>query len=136
MSPKASVIYTSTIEREIVERIAAAKLRLRFDRVVRSLVGDLKAELTELMPEGEALLFTITAPIKLPAKTATALKSLARAEISDGEFRGNIHGNQVHIRRLAGIATPMPRVVAFVHNPESDASEILKLAELRMLDLT
>ena len=136
MSPKTSVIYTSTIEREIVERIAAAKLRLRFDRVVRWLVDDLKAELTELMPEGEALLFTITAPIKLPAKTATALKSLARGEISGHEFRGNIHGNQVHIRRLVGISTPMPRVIAFVHNPESDASVILKLAELRMLDRT
>lgn len=136
MSPTSLVIYTSTIERQIVERIAGAKLRLRFDRVVRWLVEDLKADLTELVPEGEALLFTVTAPIKLPAKTATALKRLARGEFSGGEFRGSIHGNKVRIRRLVGIANPLPRVVAFVHNPECDANVILKLAEQRMLDRT
>ena len=136
MSRTSSLIYTSTAERQIVERIAAAKLRLRFDRVVRWLVDDLKAGLTELVPEGEALLFTITAPIKLPGKTATALKGLALGELSGGEFRGNVHGNEVRIRRLVGISLPLPKVIAFVHNPESDADVILKLAELRILDGT
>ena len=132
MSQTSSDTYPSAIERRIVEQIAAARFRLRFDRVVRWLVADLKADLTDRMPQGEAFVFTITAPIKLPAKTAAALKSLARQGFSGSQFRGTVHGNSVHIRRLAGISTAAPKVVAFVHNPGSDADAILALAEARM----
>ncbi|SRR5579883_3290399 len=121
------------IEREIAERIAAAKLRLRFDKVVLRLIGSLKAGLSEVVPEGQAVIFTLTAPVKLPAKTAAAIEGLVRAGLPDSEVRTTIHGNQVRLHRVVGIAAEMPRVVGFVHNPESDAGLILALAEGRLL---
>jgi hypothetical protein len=38
LSAELSVPETATIDREITERIAAAKRRLRFDKVVRRLI--------------------------------------------------------------------------------------------------
>jgi hypothetical protein len=55
----------SAIEREIIERIVAAKIRLRFDKAVLRLVSGLKAALAEVIPEGQTLIFTVTAPIIL-----------------------------------------------------------------------
>jgi hypothetical protein len=64
---------TSKVEKEIVELIRAAGLRLRFDRVVRWLVAELKADLAGYVPRGEAILFTVTAPVKVPKQTAVAI---------------------------------------------------------------
>ena len=54
------------LEREIAALAAAAKLRLRFDKVMVRLAGQLKAALGGSVPDGEAVIFTVTAPIKLP----------------------------------------------------------------------
>lgn len=121
-----------TIEREIAARIRDAKIRLRFDRVVVAVVGRVKAALATVIPEGEAVIFTLTAPIELPAKTAAALESLVRDGLPDGEHRGIVHGNGVRVRRLAGVSKHMPKVLGFVHNPASDAGLILALAEARL----
>lgn len=45
MTAKSRILKTTTFEREIGERAKAAKLKLRFDTVVRRLTGDLKATL-------------------------------------------------------------------------------------------
>ena len=116
------------IEQDIAERCAAAKLRLRFDRVVQRLVRDVKAALTGSVPEGEAVIFTVTAPIRLPAKTIAALIGLIR----EGSTGGEVHGTQVEIRRVAGVPADVPRVLGFVHNPDSEAGRILDLAEARL----
>jgi hypothetical protein len=133
MSAESSVTEPVMIEREIVERIAAAKLRLRFDKVVLRLIGGLKAALAEVVPEDQTVIFTLTAPIKLPAKTAAAIEELVRNGLHDSEVGTTLHGNQVRVRRVAGVPAEMPRVVGLVHNPESDASLILALAEARLL---
>ncbi len=52
------------IERDIVLAIKAAKIRLRFDGVVLRLVGGRQAALANVVPDGEAVIFTITAPIR------------------------------------------------------------------------
>jgi hypothetical protein len=124
---------TAAIEQEIVERVAAAKLRLRFDKAVLRLVGRLKVTLTNEVPEGQTIIFTVTAPIRLPAQTAAAMENLVRKELLEGELRRIIHGNQVRVRRVAGVQTHASRVVGFVHNPESDAGLILALTEARLL---
>ena len=128
-----SVTETATIEREITERIIATGLRLRFDKVVLRLIDGLKAALAEIVPEGQTVIFTLTAPIKFPAKTAAAIEGLVRDGLPDGEVRKAIHGNHVRLRRVAGVPAETPRVVGFVHNPESDAGLILALAEARLL---
>jgi len=124
------------IERDIAELAARASLHLRFDRVVLRVVGLLQTTLAEVVPEGQAVLFTVTAPIRRPAKTAAALESLVRRGLSGGEVRDTIHGNEVRLRRVTGVPAPKPRVLGFVHNPESDSGLLLDLAESRLLAVT
>jgi hypothetical protein len=133
MVAESPVIDADTVEREIIARIGAAKLRLRFDRVALRLVGGLKAALASAVPAGETVVFTISAPIRLSAKTALALDRLLRDGLTDGERREIIHGNEVRSRRLKGVPKHMPKVMGFVHNQESDAGAILALAEAQLL---
>jgi hypothetical protein len=133
MNAGAPTTKPSMIEREIAERIAAAKIRLRFDRSVLRLVNGLKAALAEVVPEGQAVIFTVTAPIKRRAKTAAALESLVRGGMPSDELCNTIEDNEVRLRRVTGVAAHIPKVIGFVHNPESDAALILALAESRLL---
>ena len=128
------MIDADTIEREIVERIKAARLELRFDKVVVRLVGGVKAALADVVPQGQAVVFTVTAPIRLPAKTAAALESLLRDCPPDGERREVLHGNPVRVRRLTGVPPHMPKTLGFVHNPSSDAGLILDIAAARLFE--
>lgn len=121
------------IERDIVLAIKAAKIRLRFDGVVLRLVGGRQAALANVVPDGEAVIFTITAPIRRPARTAEALDALVR-EDRPRDRREVVHGNQVRIRRLTDVPPGAPKVLGFVHNPASDADVILALAEARLLE--
>lgn len=121
------------IEQEIVERIKGAKIRLRFDKVVLRLVSRLQAALTNVVPDGEAVIFTVAAPIRLPARTIAVLESLVR-NIQPGEHRELVHGNQVRFRRLTEVPQRMPKVLGFVHDPASDAGLILDLAQARLFE--
>ena len=130
---KSSVIDADKVEHEIIARLRAAKLRLRSDKVALRLVGRLKAALASVVPEGQTVIFTITAPIRLPGKTAAALENVVRAA-PDAERRKVIHDNAVRTRRVKGVPKHMPKVLGFVHNFESDAGAILALVEARLLD--
>lgn len=129
-----SRLIADTVEREIVTRLGAAKLRLRFDKVALRVVGRLKAALASAVPEGQTVVFTISAPIRLPAKTAAALENMLRSDSPDAERREVIHDNEVRTRRVKGVPKHMPKMLGFVHNFESDAGAILALAEARLLD--
>jgi hypothetical protein len=131
---KSPVIDADTIEREIVARLRAAKLRPRFDKVALRFVGRLKAVLAGVVPEGQIVVFTISAPIRLPGKTAVALENMVRSGPGDAERREIVHDNKVRIRRLGSRPKPMPKVLGFVHSVESDAGAILALAEARLLE--
>jgi len=122
------VSKAETIEREIAERIAAAGLRLRFDKVALRLVNGLKASVAQIVPEDRSIIFTVTAPIRHPAKTSAALQDLL-SDLPAGELRRIIHGNKVRARQVTTDSNGMPKVIGFVHNPESDAGLILDLAE-------
>jgi hypothetical protein len=134
MVAESPLIDADAVEREIIGRIRAAKLRLRFDKVALRVVGGLKAALASVVREGETVVFTVSAPIRLPAKTAVALENLLRDGRTDAERREIVHGNEVRTRRLKGVPKPMPKVLGFVHNLESDAGAILALAEARLLN--
>ncbi len=131
---KSALSEADTIEREIVATLKAAKLRLRFDKVALRFVGGLKATLAGVVPEGQIVVFTISAPIKLPGKTAVALENMVRSNPREAESREIIHDNEVRIRRLKGVSKPMPKVLGFVHSVESDAGAILALAEALLLE--
>jgi hypothetical protein len=106
---------------------------LRFDRVALGLVGGLQATLSEFVPDGEAVVLTITAPIRLPSKTAAALESkirdcLARRS-AQVEVRDTIHGNQIRVRLVKGVSRRMSKVIGFVHNPDSDPDVLFRLTQ-------
>ena len=107
--------------------------RLRFDKVVLRLVGGLQAALGEVVPDGQAVMLTVTAPIRLPGKTAAALESkirncLARRSAKVG-IEETIHGNQVRLRIVKGVSAKASKVIGFVHNPETDAEALLDLTQ-------
>ncbi len=105
---------------------SAAKLGLRFDRVVARVLGDLRDFAEGAVPEGLAVVVTISAPIRLPAKTVEVLRGwIARAH----DRSGDIHGNRVSLRWVRNAAGRRPKVAVFVHNPSTNAGELLDLAE-------
>lgn len=101
-----------------------AKPRLRFDKVATRLIEHLQATLSETVPDGMTVLLTITAPIRLASKTATALESKIRSvlgrESPSQDEKITIRGNRVQIRVLTDAPERAPKVIGFVHNPDSD----------------
>ena len=83
------------VEREIAERIKAAGIRLRFDKVVLRLVAGVREATAGLVRENDTVIFTLTAPIRQPAKTAAAIAELVRGNLPDGELRRAIFENQI-----------------------------------------
>jgi len=110
-----------------------AKPRLRFDKVALRFVKDLQAALHEAVPDGKAVILTITAPIRLPAKTAAALEERIRVGLARAskqlEVKGTIHGNQVQARLAKGISPQASKVIGFVHNPDADPEVLLRLTQ-------
>jgi hypothetical protein len=53
------------------------------------------ATLAEIVPEDQTVIFTLTAPIKLPVKTAAAIEGLVRDGLPDSGVRNTTHGNHV-----------------------------------------
>ena len=79
-------------KQRIAERGGLTKPRLRFDRVALGFVRRLQAALSASVPDGRTLIVTITAPIRVPSKTAAALRQhqdLSRAPVRPG-------GGQAH----------------------------------------
>jgi hypothetical protein len=135
MAAQSPIADGEALEREIIEELKAAKLRLRFDKVASRVVGRLKAAFASVVPEGDTVVFTITAPIRLPGKTALALEKTALGA-PNAERREIVHDNEVRILRLTGTPNGAPRVLGFVHTAESDASAIIALAEARLRNPT
>jgi hypothetical protein len=127
------------MERRIAEDVASAagtsvsKLGLRFDRVVVRVLGDLTRFCEAAAPAGTCVLVTITAPIRLPAKTVESLEREIDAQLAARPIRGDgalqIHGNSVRLRLVAPASPPSRKLLGFVHNPDIDATRLLDLAE-------
>jgi hypothetical protein len=111
--------------------INVAKPRLRFDKVATRLIERLQATLGEIVPDGMTVLLTITAPIRLPSKTAAALEgkihTVLRRESPSRDEKISIHGNRVEIRVLRDASERAPKMIGFVHNPDSDPLLLLNM---------
>ena len=109
-----------------------AKPRLRFDKVAVRLMDRLNAALCETVPDGMTVLLTITAPIRLAAKTAALLEDKIRTLLELGLPRLNekdtINGNFVQIRFVRGKSERAPKLIGFVHNSDSDPLLLLNMA--------
>ena len=109
----------------------AAKPRLRFDKVATMLMERLQATLGEIVPDGMTVLLTITAPIHLASKTAVSLEDKIQTLLGRGsgdrDEKDTIHGNRVQIRILKDKSKRAPKMIGFVHNPDSDPRLLLNM---------
>jgi len=129
----------ANVEKEIAGEIlkandlSAARLGLRFDRVVGRVLGDLRSFAGGAAPADRTVLVTISAPIRLPAKTVEALRVEIRALLSAGRVgedrSATVHGNQVRLRLVQPAPGRGLRLIGFVHNPDWEPKLLLDLAE-------
>jgi hypothetical protein len=131
VSGKRVAVDIKTIKRRGTGRNNAAKPGLRFDKVATWLIQHLRAALDETVPDGMTVLLTITAPIRLPSKTAVALEDkiqiLLRRRSPGRDEKDTVHGNRVHIRLLRGESGRAPKMIGFVHNSNSDPLLLLNM---------
>jgi len=110
----------------------SAKPRLRFDKVATRVVERLQAALATSVPDGLAVAVTITAPIRLAAKTTAAVEEKVRALVGRGSlgrgWTGEIHGNRVRIGLLRSESERAPKLIGLVHNPDSDPLLLWEMA--------
>ena len=122
-------VEVTTLRQRIADQVP--KPRLRFDRVALGLVRRLQVALNDSVPDGKTLIVTITAPIKMPAKTAAELEGKIRVDLGQRlgvvAARHTIHGNQIRVRLVKGGSNRASKVIGFVHNPESDAEALLDI---------
>jgi hypothetical protein len=111
----------------------STKPRLRFDKVALRFVANLRTSLHDLVPKGRTLALTITAPIRQDSKTSAEVERQLRERLSRRssklEFDETIHANRIRARLIDGNSPRIPNVIGFVHNPDTDAAELLLAAQ-------
>ena len=108
--------------------IVEAVPRLRFDRVAQRVVRDLQATLGGAVSRNAALIVTVTAPIRLPAKTVAELGRRLAGPLAR-DFDKIICGNRVRARIVRRCVPRAPKVVVFIHNPDPPPDGLLRFAE-------
>src|SRR3984885_3952165 len=135
---KRVAVDITTLKRYGTDQANSAKPRLRFDKVATRLIERLQTTLGETVPDGMTVLLTITAPIRLPSKTAASLEDKIQTLLgrrSPGrDEKDTIHGNRVQIRLLRDESERAPKMIGFVHNPDSDPLLLLNMTR-EMLEL-
>jgi hypothetical protein len=128
---KRVAVDIATVKRPRARQGEASKLHLRFDKVAIRLMQRLQAAVGETAPNGVTVLLTVTAPIRLAAKTAEALEERIQALLARGspgrDDKGTIHGNSIRMRLVRHSIEQGPKMIGFVHNPDSDALLLLDL---------
>ena len=126
-------VEVTTIKQRTAGQGRLTKPRLRFDRVALGLLRSLQDALHESVPDGKIVIVTITAPIRLPSKTAAALVNKIRDCLTHRpeqvEAMDTIHGNQSRVRLLKGASRRASKVIGFVHNPDTDPEVLLDMTQ-------
>ena len=78
------------------------------------------------------MLVAVTAPIRLAAKTASAVEEKMRLLMESGsrstDLEASVFGNAVHLRLLEGRDRHAPLMIGFVHNIETDPLQLFSIA--------
>jgi hypothetical protein len=105
-----------------------SKRGLRFDKVAVGLVASMQRALRDDVPDGMTLLFSVTAPIRVPGKTAAELADRVRVWLhgrdTPAATRYTIGGNAIRVRVVNGRERHEPNVRGFVHNPDVDVKAL------------
>ena len=132
LAGKRTALAVTCIESRAAGRAKVGKLRLRFDRVALRLVDHLRTAVSGSVPDGETVLVTITAPIRLPARTATAVEAKIRRSVATraapARHTGTIHGNEIQLHLLKGGTDRTAKLIGFVHNPDSAPNILIDVA--------
>ena len=128
---KRVAVDITTLKRRGTCQGNADTLPLRFDKVATRLIDRLQATLGETVPYGMTVLLTITAPIRLPSRTAAALEDKIQTLLGRGspgrDKEDTIRGNRVQIRLLRHESERAPKMIGFVHNSDSDPLLLLNM---------
>ncbi len=128
-------IVETSIFAEIAKtkKISIATLGLRFDRVVIRLIDDLHQFADKAVPLGTTVLVAMTAPIRLPSKTASELcgsiSAMAVGVTMTRDKHVDINGNKALIRVLRHSNERTPKLLGAVHNKTVDPRIILNAIE-------
>jgi hypothetical protein len=129
---KRIALVASAIESRAALRAKVTRPRLRFDRVALGLVARLRTALYGSVPDGQTVIVTITAPIRVPSKTAIALeeriRKLVTRRAAPARLRDKIHGNEIQVHLLKGGTDRTAKLSGFVHNPDSDPTILIDVA--------
>jgi hypothetical protein len=121
------------LEFAIAERTDLTKPHLRFDKVARRLIGHVQEALRASVPKGKVVLVTVTAPMHLASRTASALEAAVRDQLARETMQADcnlsIHGNQVRVRLVQSRTKLCSNVIGYVHNPGTDAGRLLDIAQ-------
>jgi len=125
-------------DKEIAGKIASAyglainQLGLRFDKVAIRLLTNCRDALVNDIPGNTVVLFTIAAPILLPAKTGTELIKQIRTLMQSCAYDTNnnliIFQNKIIVRMIRVPRKQDIAMTGFVHNPGSNARQLLDMA--------
>ena len=129
---KRIALIATAIESRAARRAKGAKPRLRFDRVALGLVDRLRTALSGSVPDGTTVAVTVTAPIRLPARTVAAteekIRKLLATRAAPTRLAGTVQGNKIQVHLLKGGGGLTAKLIGFVHNPDSDPSILIDVA--------
>jgi hypothetical protein len=132
LAGKRIALVVTAIESRAAGRAKVTKPRLRFDRVALGLVERLRTALDGSVPDDTTVIVTVTAPIRLPSRTATAMEEkirrLVATRAAPARRTDTIHGNEIQVHLLKGGTGRTAKLIGFVHNPDSDPSILIDVA--------
>ena len=108
-------------------KLAATKPRLRFDKVAVGLIRRLDDALRDAIADGETVIVTVTAPVRLASKTGASLEEKIAALLAQRkrvDFKATMHGNHVSVRIVTS-GTASKKLIGYVHNPDPGADDVL-----------
>jgi hypothetical protein len=112
--------------------VTVAKLGLRFDKVVVRLLGGIRIAIEQEVSKEVTFMMTITAAIKLPAKTEYELIGKINDFLGSGIQHQDsiltIFQNEVRLRIVKSSSKQTTKFVGLVHNPDIDSKLLLDLA--------
>ncbi|HKO79484.1 MAG TPA: hypothetical protein VJU78_03775 [Chitinophagaceae bacterium] len=134
----------TNFEKQIADKIAKAnglsvtKLGLHFDKVVVRLFEGLRVSVERVIPKGMTVIVTVTAPIKLPAKTEQEIEGIIKDFLDSGirqqDRKVTVCQNEVRLRIVESSPKRADKFVGLVHNPGTDAKLLLDLATQWLLE--
>jgi hypothetical protein len=132
--------FEKAIAEDVLKETGASTsaLGLRFDRVVVRVLGRLRAFADDVVPDGQSVILTVSAPIRLPAKTADRLEdeitALLATSAPSRERCARILGNDVRLRLVKESSGRGCKLIGFVHNPQANTQQLLDAAERWLRD--